>query len=685
MRSRYVDRDAETLVTRYADAGIARDLAVRVYTSRLLGQDTALVLHGGGNTSLKMEMPDLVGEPAQVLCVKGSGRDLATIEPADFAAIRLAALRSLRSRAAVDDNDLVRIERASLIDPLGPNPSVEVLLHAFLPARFIDHTHAGPVLSLVDQPDGTAIAAEVFGDEMGIVPYVRPGFLLAKAAADVFDQDPHVAGLILAKHGLFTFGASAHEAYERMIEMVSRAEARLARGRRPLVPAQPVPALAPLAEVMPVIRGACSLEEDAAHGIVHRQILAFRTSPAILDFVGGAEIERYANAGVVTPDYAMRIKPWPLLLEAPAADETIAFREHTCEAVEEYISRYRAYFIRHQLRSGPDTAMHDPLPRVVLVPRLGLFGLGRSKREACVAADIAEASAQVILDAEAIGRFQSIADEDMFDMEYWPLELAKLGSAPAPPLAGQVTVVTGAGGAIGAAIAQAFARAGSEVVLLDLKEMAAVEQAERIGGNALALQCDVTDTGSVRTAFERVVATFGGVDILVSNAGAAWQGRIGEVDEAILRQSFELNFFAHQRVAQAAVKIMLAQGTGGCLLFNVSKQAVNPGANFGPYGLPKAATLFLVRQYALDYGGDGIRANAVNADRIRSGLLTEEFIRQRARARGLTEHAYMSGNLLGREVTPEDVAQAFLHQALELKTTADVTTVDGGNIAAALR
>ena len=246
-------------------------------------------------------------------------------------------------------------------------------------------------------------------------------------------------------------------------------------------------------------------------------------------------------------------------------------------------------------------------------------------------------------------------------------------------------MITGAGGAIGAATASAFAAAGAEVALLDVDAKAAQEKAKTIGGNAIAIKCDVTDAASVRDAFDRVVATFGGVDIAISNAGAAWQGRIGEVDEAVLRKSFELNFFAHQKVAQAAVKIMLAQGTGGCLLFNVSKQAVNPGVNFGPYGLPKAATLFLVRQYALDYGADGIRANAVNADRIRSGLLTSDFIKQRAKARGVSEKDYMSGNLLGREVTAQDVAQAFLAQALALKTTADVTTVDGGNIAAALR
>jgi NAD(P)-dependent dehydrogenase (short-subunit alcohol dehydrogenase family) len=273
----------------------------------------------------------------------------------------------------------------------------------------------------------------------------------------------------------------------------------------------------------------------------------------------------------------------------------------------------------------------------------------------------------------------------MFDCEYWPLELAKLGNCKPLPLAGQVAVVTGAGGAIGAATAKLFAQAGAEVALLDVDGKRAQTAAQSIDGAALAVACDVTDAQSVRGAFAQVVTAFGGVDIVVSNAGAAWQGKIGEVDEATLRKSFELNFFAHQKVAQAAVKIMLAQGTGGCLLFNVSKQAVNPGANFGPYGLPKAATLFLVRQYALDYGADGIRANAVNADRIRSGILTADFIKRRSKARGVSEKAYMSGNLLQREVTADDVAQAFLAQALALKTTADVTTVDGGNIAAALR
>jgi NAD(P)-dependent dehydrogenase (short-subunit alcohol dehydrogenase family) len=355
------------------------------------------------------------------------------------------------------------------------------------------------------------------------------------------------------------------------------------------------------------------------------------------------------------------------------------------EAVGTFTADYQNYFERHNKRVGGGERELDPLPRVVLVPGLGLFGLGRTKRDAVIAADIAEEWMAVVADAERIGRFESISEAAMFDCEYWPLERKKLGARQEPPLAGQIVAVTGAAGAIGAATAKAFAAAGAEVALLDVNLPAAIEQAKAIGATALPVACDVTDAASVRAAFGAVAENFGGVDILVSNAGAAWQGRIGEVDEDILHKSFELNFYGHQRVAQAAVKIMLAQGTGGCLLFNVSKQAVNPGPNFGPYGVPKAALLALMRQYALDYGADGIRANAVNADRIRSGLLTPDMIAARAKARGLSEKDYMGGNLLGREVTAADVAQAFLHQALALKTTADVTTVDGGNIAAAMR
>ncbi len=687
MKSRWVDSDASATVDRYARQGVGADLALCVYTTRLLGSDRKLVLHGGGNTSVKTTLPDLLGDNAEVLCVKGSGADMATIEPAGLPAVRLDRMRRLlHSRASVDDSELVRVERENLLDPTAPNPSVEMMLHAMLPHKFVAHTHATALLSVIDQPSAAELCAQIYGGRAGIVPYHMPGFGLAKLAAKVHSARPEVEALILSKHGIFTFGESARDAYERMIEFVTLAEQRLKTNRKAVFTAAQMPQhVASLAEVAPVVRGACSLKDDRVEGAHLRLVLEFRNSDAIRNFVNGAEVARYGQAGVVTPDHTIRTKNWPLILPAPEASKPDAFKRLAREAAAAFIANYKAYFARNNARVGGAKTMLDPLPRVVLVPGLGLFGLGPTARDARIAADIAEAAVETITDAEATGRFESISEADMFDCEYWPLELAKLGDVPAKPLIGQIAVITGAGGAIGGATAKAFAAAGAEVALLDVNLAAATEQAKAIGGTAIAVQCDVTDAASVRAAFDQVVEAFGGADIVVSNAGAAWQGRIGDVDEAVLRESFELNFYGHQRVAQAAVKVMLAQGTGGCLLFNVSKQAVNPGPNFGPYGLPKAATLFLVRQYAVDYGADGIRANAVNADRIRSGLLTDEFIKSRSAARGLSEKDYMSGNLLGREVTADDVAQAFLHQALELKTTGDVTTVDGGNIAAAMR
>ena len=685
MKSAWVDSDAKAALDHWAKAGIGQDLALRVYSTRLLGREPRLVLHGGGNTSVKAQVKDLLDEEVEALCVKGSGWDMASIEPAGMPAVRLAALRKLRSRSAMPDGEMVRLQRAALIDPQSPNPSVETLLHAFIPHKFVDHTHATAVLSLIDQAESEALCAETFGHRLGFVPYVMPGFALAKKAAEIFEKAPAVEGLILDKHGVFTFGNDAREAYERMIEFVTLAEELLRKKGNAKLPGAKLPdRIASLSDVAPIIRGVCTLRDASGEGAHKRLVLDFRSNDTILNYVNGKDVKRYARAGVITPDHVIRTKPSPLVLPAPEVGKLADFKSAAQAAARTFMDEYAAYFERHKTRAN-GASIHDPLPRVALVPGLGLFGLGTSAKEARVAADVAEAAVEGITGAEAIGAFTSISEADTFDIEYWPLEVAKLGQRKPLPLAGQIAVITGAAGAIGAATTRAFAQAGAEVVMLDIDIAAATKQAKAIGGTALAIACDVTNTASVRDAFDRVIAAFGGVDIVVSNAGAAWQGKIGEVDEAKLRESFELNFFAHQKVAQAAVGIMLKQGTGGCLLFNVSKQAVNPGADFGPYGLPKAATLLLVRQYALDYGADGIRSNAVNADRIRSGILTEDFIAQRAKARGLSEKEYMSGNLLQREVTAEDVAQAFLHQALELKTTANITTVDGGNIAAALR
>ena len=681
MQSKWNDKAADEMVAAYDAKGVGPDIALRVYTTRLLGRDPLLVLHGGGNTSVKTRGRDDLGVEHEVIAVKGSGADMADIEPWGLPAVKLGPLRELRTLEALSDEAMVNVQRLNLLDSTAPNPSVETLLHAFLPHKFVDHTHAASVLALVDQPDGEALAREVYDGRMGIVPYIAPGFGLAKAAAEVFEADPHVEGFILHKHGIFTFGESAREAYERMIEMVSLAESRLRQGRPIVFPARQIAsAVASAAEIAPLIRGACAIRKEGEEPI--RFITDFRTAPEILDYVNGVELASYSQRGVVTPDHIIRTKNKPLVVPPPEAGKLDEFAKALREGVAKFVAEYDGYFARENAAVGNTKTKLDSAPRVVLVPGVGLFGLGRTAKDAGMAADLAENTVKVVTDAEAIGRYEPLPESDLFALEYWSLEQAKLKGAVVKPLTGQVALVTGAG-AIGAATAKALAAQGAAVAIVDIDGEAANKAAAAIKG--LGIECDVTKPEQVRAAFALVCERFGGVDILVSNAGAAWQGRIGEVSDELLRKSFELNFFAHQTVAQEAVRIMLRQGTGGVLLFNISKQAVNPGANFGPYGLPKAATMLLMRQYALDYGADGIRSNGVNADRVRSGLLTDAMIAARAKARGLSEAEYMAGNLLNREVLAEDVAQAFVQLALARKTTGHIETVDGGNIAAALR
>ncbi|MDG3578183.1 bifunctional aldolase/short-chain dehydrogenase [Rhizobium sp. YJ-22] len=678
------DEDAEHVVEAYALKGVNRDLALRTYTTRLLGGEPRLVLHGGGNTSVKTQMQDLLGDTYEVLCVKGSGWDMGTIEPAGLPAVKIAPLLKSRKFEKLSDEDMVTLLRANLIDISAPNPSVEALLHAFLPHKFVDHTHSTAILAIADQAESRAMSEKLFGKKMGFVPYIMPGFALAKAAAEVFEQDPSVEGLILDKHGIFTFGETAKQAYDRMIHYVTLAEDHVRRnGRPPFTPAALPKTLATPAEIAPMLRGAVAF--DRGEGRYDRMVSVFRTSPAILDFVNAAEVEDMAARGVSTPDLSIRIKTGPMVLPAPAADDLASYRAVIDARVAAFVNDYTRYFQENDARDDLKRIMLDPMPRLTLVPGLGMFGHGRTLKDADIAADVGEMWIEAARDAESVGRFQPVSRPDLFDLEYWSLEQAKLAGARPKPFTGQVALVTGGAGAIGAAVAKAFAAEGAHVVVLDLDGERAAAVAKTVGNQSIGLACDVTDPMSVRAAFEKTVETYGGVDIVVSNAGAAWESPIATMDDALLRKSFELNFFAHQSVAQNAVRIMKEQKTGGVLLFNASKQAVNPGAKFGAYGLPKAATLFLSRQYALEHGADHIRVNAVNADRIRSGLLNDAMIENRAAARGLSVKDYMGGNLLGLEVTADDVARAFVHQALAERTTADVTTVDGGNIAAAMR
>jgi rhamnose utilization protein RhaD (predicted bifunctional aldolase and dehydrogenase)/NAD(P)-dependent dehydrogenase (short-subunit alcohol dehydrogenase family) len=661
MKSRWSDSEFRSVVDGYVKSGLNPDLATRVYTTRLLGGDPQLVLHGGGNTSVKTVTTDADGSEVAVICVKGSGWDMGAIEPPGLPAVRLKELAALARFDTLSDVEMVRQQRRLLMDPSAPNPSVEAILHALIPAKHVDHTHANAIVALTNQPVGEALVAEVFPDSI-VVPYVMPGFDLAKACAKALAAAPGATSMILMKHGIFTWSDDPRESYEAMIELVDRAERRLMKGRpRPFTQAPQPQSLASPADIMPLLRGRLA-QPTGVEGRPKRMILTFRTSPAILDFCNAENAADLASRGNATPDHVLHIKRKAVALPAPEAGKLDAFAAKLDSALADYVADYRAYFERNNARVGGDRIMLDPLPRVFYVAGLGIFGAGGSAKAAKISADIAEATVEVKAKAEGVHGWVPLPEAEMFDVEYWSLEQAKLAKQVEKPLSGQIAVVTGGASGLGFAVAKA---------------------AKSIG--ALGLGCDVTDASAVDRAVAEVVIAFGGVDILISNAGAAIQGSLVTVSDEAFEKAFAVNFWAHHYAARAAVRVMESQKTGGALVFNVSKQAVNPGPDFGPYGTSKAALMALMRQYAIEHGASGITSNAVNADRIRTGLMTDEMVAERSKARGVTPDAYMRGNLLKREVLASDVAAAFVHLVKARASTGAVVTVDGGNVAAMLR
>jgi rhamnose utilization protein RhaD (predicted bifunctional aldolase and dehydrogenase)/NAD(P)-dependent dehydrogenase (short-subunit alcohol dehydrogenase family) len=593
---------------------------------------------------------------------------------------------------------MVNALRTNLLDASAPNPSVEALLHAFLPHRFVDHTHADAILALVDQPDPEARCREVFGDKLAVLPFVFPGFPLAGIAMKAFEANPAVEGIVLIQHGLFTFGETAKEAYDRMIHYVDLAERALAKAeaapkngkaaRFAPVAGLHAPTSAELAELAPIVRGALAEPVASASGGYRRMVLHFRTSPRIRAFVDSAGLGEYGQRGVITPDHIIRTKNLPLVLPPLQPGQTDAFAKAVKERVARFQQAYHDYFQLGVKHSGQAKTELDAMPRLALMPGAGVWAAGATEKDAKIAADLAEHTADTVLKAEHYGTYTPLNPLDLFQMEYWSLEQAKLGKGAEKALARQVALVTGAASGIGLATALMLADHGAHVVLLDLDEAKlklAAAQVQKRGVGALPIALDVTDGAAVRAAVQQAVLRFGGLDLVVSNAGKVWQGPMADCTEGDLRASFELNFFAHQHVAAAAVHVFQRQGTGGQLFFNASKSAFNPGPDLGPYTLPKAAVVALMKQYALDYGPIGVRSNAVNADRVPTNLFGDGVLEQRAAKRGVSVDEYLSGNLLHKPVYPEDVAKAFLYLALAERTTGAVLPVDGGNIAAAPR
>lgn len=691
MDSRYVDADAARAVSEGAGRSppVSELVALRTYTARLLGADDSLVLHGGGNTSVKAEEKTLFGETVPVLHVKGSGWDLATIEPAGHPAVRMAALERMLALPDMTDEQMVNEMRLALLDATAPTPSVEALLHAALPARFIDHTHADAILAVADQDKGEAICRDIYGERLLWVPYVMPGFGLAKACKRAWDEavgagsSPTV--MVLERHGIFTFGDTAKESYERMIEAVTLAE-RFIADRMETANTLGGSADDRLeATVAAIVRGA--IATVSGESPERAPIVAVRSSEWILGFLERKNAYELVQRGCATPDHVIRTKPMALLVPSQEHEDTGALAARIEREISEYARHYDQYFAQMCTKKNVTRTKLDPWPRILLVPRVGILAVGKTKKEAEIAADIYEHTIQVISDAEQVGRYSPVSLGDLFDVEYWSLEQAKIKKEPELPLAKQIALVTGAASGIGRATTALFMELGAHVVACDRNGHALDVMAQEIGGKRrsqlVTCVADVTKREQVTRAFTLAARMFGGVDIVVSNAGNAPEGRLdtAEGDEA-LRHSLDTNLLSHNTVATAAVEVMRLSRRGGSVLFNTSKSAFNPGPGFGPYAVAKSALVALMRQYAVDLGRFGIRANAVNADRIRTGIFGGGVLESRAAARGLSVDDYFRSNLLGREVTAHDVAAAFAYLAQAKATTGCVVTVDGGNAAA---
>ena len=699
MESRWSDRDAAEYVERFAPRW-GEELALRVYTSRLIGRDPDLVMHGGGNTSLKGTVTTLVGDAVEALFVKGSGWDLDAIEPPGLPAIDLTHLRRLRALRELSDEEMVNQLRTHLFDAGAPNPSVETLLHAFLPHRFIDHTHADIALVLTNQPrdEADGMVREAFGPRWAIVPYIMPGFALAKLAAEVFERDASVEGLVLLNHGLFTFADDARTAYERMIAGVDRAERFVrarARARRPIgrgarLDATPADAAAHLA---PVLRGALAESTPDPDRPWRRMVLEWRASEEALEILAGPDAAHVAAANPLTPDHVIRTKGPALLLDADLPlDDAGALRERLGAAVARYRETYDSYFAANKDRARTKVTKLDAFPRVVLVPGAGIFAAGRTKQDARIAADIAEHTLRAKALANAIGRYTALSDADLFDMEYWSLEQAKLGKAKEAPLAGQVALVTGAAGAIGFAVCRKLVEAGAHVVVTDVArervDAAVGDLDPKRRGVAAGVVMDVTDERSVAAGFAEACRLYGGVDVLVLNAGIAHVSAIEATDPAAFRRVVDVNLVGYFLVLREAARLFRRQATGGNVIVNSSKNVFGPGADFGAYSASKAGAHQLGKVAALELAAAGVRVNMINADAVfgdarRPSGLWQEVGPARARSRGLDpselQDYYRQRNLLRATVTADHVGNAVVFFASNLTPTTGATLpVDGG-------
>ncbi len=635
-------------------------LQLRAYTSRLLGKEPALVLHGGGNTSVKLEVPNLFGEMEEVLYIKGSGSDLATIEADGFAPVKLEVLKRMATLDQLSDTQMVKTQRTAMTNPDAPNPSVEAILHAILPFKYVDHTHSDAILTLTNTEKGEALIRQIYGDRVMIVPYVMPGFLLAKKIHQMLQNVDlaKIAGIILMNHGVFTFDDDARESYERMIYLASEAEAYLFK------------------------EGAwdVSLAADAGMDLIklahlRHEISKVQGTPMLAKWDSRPEACGFSNLpnlaslalrGPITPDHVIRTKRLPLLVG-----------ENPAEEVKQYVQEYGAYFERHN--DGSLTCL-NPAPFWAVWPGSGSVTFGSDLTDAHIAADIAWHSMLAIQRGEALGGWKALPEKDIFEVEYWELEQAKLKKAEQRlELQGKIALVTGAANGIGAATTKALHAQGAIVVALDInpaiKDL--FNQEDQVG-----IVCDLTNQEAMTEAVNSTIRRFGGLDIVISNAGIfPKSSKIEEMDAAVWDRSIEINLSSHQRLLQTCLPY-LKEGIDPSVIFIASKNVAAPGPGASAYSVAKAGVTQLARVAALELGASGIRVNVIHPDGVfDTALWTDEILEARAAHYKMSVQEYKTKNVLGVEILSKDVAAlaCALAGSVFLKITGAQIPIDGGN------
>jgi rhamnose utilization protein RhaD (predicted bifunctional aldolase and dehydrogenase)/NAD(P)-dependent dehydrogenase (short-subunit alcohol dehydrogenase family) len=660
------------VIGRWNDDDAARcsgELALRVYTSQLLGRDPSLVLHGGGNTSVKLREVDVLGDAVDVLYVKGSGWDLATIREPGFAPVRMDHLLRLATLESLSDPQMVSELATHVMRAGAPAPSVEAILHAILPYPYVDHTHADALLAVTNTADGARRIRDIYGDDVVLIAYVMPGFDLARLCAREFPRQAHAhtLGVVLLNHGIFSFGSSARESYERMIELVGRAEAYLERNRAwHLPPVQAAVAAASAAAAATANRlDIAQLRRALCICAGVPMILATHDDAKFLAFAQRRDIDQISQQGPATPDHVIRTKRVPMLGRDVGA----------------YAAAYRDYFARNAARAGQPRVMLDPAPRVVFDAAFGLGCVGRSVKDAAIVRDVYAHTIDVILAATALGGYRALPERDIFDVEYWDLEQAKLKKSGAPPaFAGEVALVTGAASGIGKACVDSLLQRGAAVIALDINADIASMFARP---DVLGLPCDVTAPAQISRALDLGVRRFGGLDLLVLNAGIFPGGtRVAALADEEWRRVMQVNLDANLALLRETHPLLKLAVRGGRVVVIGSKNVPAPGPGAAAYSASKAALTQLARVVALEWGADGIRINTLHPNAVfDTGVWSDEVLAARARHYGLSVAEYKVNNVLKVEVFSRDVAELAAEMCGPLfdKTTGAQIPVDGGN------